>query len=233
MMVKAGQRVAPSLALHVATARGPAERAAPLQPQAAQPVAPLRERQGGWPLLPPGRCTAQAPAGDPGPRQGMRPACAGPPLVRVPARLPRASGTAGVQAPAGGAAPRPCPQRRRLHARGPAHARDLDASRPRLGMLAGQGGQQTRQGAGRLTLPCRGLQTVWRGPHAGAPVGTQGGAHVRGNDASVAQRLVTGCPVGPALCASRGWPTAMRCSWQAMVRTRRDIAQEEPSQGIQ
>ena len=114
MMVKAGQRVAPSLALHVATARGPAERAAPLQPPAAQPVAPLRERQGGWPLLPPGRCTAQAPAGDPGPRQGMRPACAGPPLVRVPARLPRASGTAGVQAPAGGAAPRPCPQRRRL-----------------------------------------------------------------------------------------------------------------------
>jgi len=54
-------RVAQSCTAHVATPRGRAERPPHRHPPRAQPVAPLRERHGGCPRLPPRRGTAQAP----------------------------------------------------------------------------------------------------------------------------------------------------------------------------
>jgi len=54
-------RVAHEFTAHVATQRGRTERRQHRHPPRAQPVAPLRERHGGRPRLPPRRCTEQSP----------------------------------------------------------------------------------------------------------------------------------------------------------------------------
>ena len=74
MMVQAGQLVAHSLALHLATDVGDAERAEYLHQQHAEPVAHLRECQGRRPLLPPVGFTDQEPDRDQGQRHVMMPA---------------------------------------------------------------------------------------------------------------------------------------------------------------
>src|SRR5262249_55420890 len=87
MMVESGQLVAHSLALYVATDRGDAERAEYLQQEHAQPVADLRQRQGGRPLLTPVGFLDQEPHGNQRQRHVMMPAVPGAHLVLVHAYL--------------------------------------------------------------------------------------------------------------------------------------------------
>jgi len=54
-------RVAHEFAVHLATQRGLAKRRQHRHPPHAQPVAPMWERHGRRPRLPPRRCPAQAP----------------------------------------------------------------------------------------------------------------------------------------------------------------------------
>ena len=68
-------RAAHECAVHVATQRELAKRIQHRHPPRAQPVAPLRERHGRRPRLPPRRCTDQAPSrdqGHPGGAHGRR-----------------------------------------------------------------------------------------------------------------------------------------------------------------
>jgi hypothetical protein len=67
IVVQSGQRVAHALAVHVATHGGPAERTQHRHPQHAQPVAPVRQRPGRRPRLPPLGCTERRPT----PRSGI------------------------------------------------------------------------------------------------------------------------------------------------------------------
>ena len=73
-MVKAGQLVAHSLALHLTTDIGDAERAERLHQQHAQPVAHLRQGQRRCQLLPPMGFTDEEPYRDQRQRQVGMPA---------------------------------------------------------------------------------------------------------------------------------------------------------------
>jgi hypothetical protein len=82
-----------------------------------------------------------------------------------------------------------------------------------------------------MALTRLGFQTVLIGRNDVAQAVNQVCEHVRRNDTSPQQVLVTRCPHGCHVFASWRWHTAMGCSLEAIDMTMDCIPQEDSSQG--